>query len=215
MAPRSIIRCSLVCGVALLLLLACTSRVPAQSTYGLKDTTAVDSATGAPPAARSPRATGRAPQDTVKMAHGVPLSKSPSGALIRSIAVPGWGQLYVDRPYKALVFFGVNVGMVYGAVFQHVQFLDYVDKADSVTPDDPDDPQSVEQARRLSEFYEDTANFYRDDRNRLIWWSAGVILLASLDAYVEAHLYDFRIDPTIGTTPQGDGPSVGISITLP
>ena len=69
-------------------------------------------------------------------------------------------------------------------------------------------PSAQENFRRL-------ADFYRDDRNRLVWWTVGLTLIAGFDAYVEAHLYDFRIDPELGTTPEEDGPALNITITFP
>ncbi len=140
---------------------------------------------------------------TVHMVNGVPLSKHPTGAFIRSLVVPGWGQLYTDNWFKSAVFFGVGVGMWYGVYTQNDQYHHFQDLARR---------QKSETQRELMQ---KSADFYLDDRNRLIWWTAGLTLLSAFDAYVEAHLYDFEIDPTLGVTPSGDGPQIGISITLP
>lgn len=138
----------------------------------------------------------------VRMDHGVPVSKNPTGALFRSLVVPGWGQLYTGHPIKAVVFFGTDLGMLYGIYSQNRQYEDYLDQAGNTKSD-------IYRAR-----LEDLADFYRDDRNKLIWWTAGVMLLSGFDAYVEAHLYDFRIEPMLGTTPSGTGITTGLRITF-
>lgn len=137
------------------------------------------------------------------MSHGVPVSKNPTFAAFRSILVPGWGQLYTGHWMKAVAFFGVDAGMVYGAVVQNNRYNDYLAQSQET--------KSYEKKKQL----QNLADFYRDDRNKLIWWTAGVMLLSGFDAYVEAHLYDFRIDPTLGTTPSGDGMRAGIQVTFP
>ena len=129
-----------------------------------------------------------------------PAVKNPTGAALRSLVIPGWGQLYTGHWFKALVYFGTDAGMIYGILRQDARYMDYL-------------AQSKEQKTdRLRSEYERVAAFYRDDRNRLIWWTAGWTLLATFDAFVEAHLYGFHIDPTLGITPQGDGPQVRITI---
>ncbi len=130
-----------------------------------------------------------------------PRAKSSTGAVLRSMLVPGWGQLYTGHWFKALAFFGTDVGIIYGAVFQHGRYVDALELADN----------SKTEEERVR--YEHSADFYRDDRNRLIWWAAGVTLLSAVDAYVEAELYGFHIDPTLGTTPDGQGLKAGLSIT--
>ncbi len=130
-------------------------------------------------------------------------SKNPTLTAIRSLLIPGWGQAYTGHWFKAVAYFGADAGMIYGAVVQHGRYKDNLDKS----------KRQKTVAQRLE--YEDIANFYRDDRNRLIWWAAGVTLLATFDAFVEAHLYDFDINPSLGVTPEGDGPSAGITITFP
>jgi hypothetical protein len=44
-------------------------------------------------------------------------------------------------------------------------------------------------------------NFYLENRRLSNWWLAGVILLSMIDAYVDAHLYDFDESPELGATP--------------
>ncbi|GBE30593.1 MAG TPA: hypothetical protein ENH10_01110 [Bacteroidetes bacterium] len=133
---------------------------------------------------------------------GVKLSKSPVGAALRSAAIPGWGQLYVDNWMFAVVFAGVDAGLIYGTFVQHDRYLGALEDAEGAKRDDD----------RI--LLERSANFYRDDRNKLGWYIAGITLLASLDAYVEAHLHDFYIDPILATPPNNDGLQIGFRFTF-
>ena len=129
--------------------------------------------------------------------------KSPTGALFRSMIIPGWGQAYTGKWLKALIYFGSDVGMRYGAYHQNRLYQENLDYSKH---------QKSEYIRLQ---YEDAADFYRNDRNRLIWWTAGLTLLSMFDAYVEGHLYDYRIDPTVGITQGSQSITLGISLTIP
>ena len=142
----------------------------------------------------------------VNMSHGVPLRKNPTKAFIMSLLVPGLGQFYTHNYFKSIAFFGTDVGMIAG-IFQQ----DRLSKANyqmAIQTREDEAPEPI------STWHEYLGGFYKSDRNKLIWWTAGITLLAATDAYVEAHLYDFHIDPTLGVTPQGDGVTTGLRITF-
>ncbi len=141
-------------------------------------------------------------EDDQKLSHGVPLSKSPGWAAARSAILPGWGQAYVGNWIFATVFAGAEAGLVYGAYVQHDRYVTALEKSENVKKD----------ADRI--VLERSANFYRDDRNKLFWYIAGLTIIASMDAYVEAHLYDFHIDPVLSTPPSGDGIQAGLRFTF-
>ena len=44
---------------------------------------------------------------------------SPTGAALRSLAFPGWGQVYVKQPLKAVIYAGIEQGFIYGIYRQH------------------------------------------------------------------------------------------------
>ena len=96
-------------------------------------------------------------------------TKSPTVAMIRSALLPGWGQWYNDQKWKALLVFGGEVALVGNAVY-------YNQRVAKGTSDDE---------RR----------FYRDVRGRFLWWFLAVHLLNVLDAYVDAHLWNFDTGP--------------------
>ncbi len=95
---------------------------------------------------------------------------SPAGAAFRSLAIPGWGQAYVKRPLKAVIYGGIQQALVFSVFMRDHQY-------------------------RIERDYgeEHKADFYRNERNRLSWYLAGAVLLSTVDAYVDAHLYDFDV----------------------
>lgn len=111
--------------------------------------------------------------------------KSPTGALLRSMVFPGWGQWYNEQKIKAAVVFTAE-GFLIG-------FAVYLNK--KVTDSEPGSSERI---------------FYTDRRNLTYWLIGGVTLLSMLDAYVDAYLYDFDTGPDlalrIGTLPASSNP---------
>lgn len=100
--------------------------------------------------------------------------KNPTGAMLRSLALPGWGQWYNGKRFKAVVVAGVEVGLVVDAIVQN------------------------QLAAASEDFY--SREFYRNNRSLAIWWLGAAILYSMADAYVDAHLFDFddSLDLTLG-----------------
>ena len=106
--------------------------------------------------------------------------RSPTGALLRSLAVPGWGQFYNRKYIKALV---VAAGETY-CIVQAVRHWDFADQAwDLYTSEDDID-------------YYYMYDFHQDRRNLFLWLSGLAIFLSMVDAYVDAHLAGFDVDVT-------------------
>lgn len=99
--------------------------------------------------------------------------KSPTGAMIRSALVPGWGQIYNGSWLKALIVVGTEAGLAGNAMVMNRQMLD------SNTADE--------------------RAFYKYHRGTFIWWFAGIYLLNILDAYVDAQLFEFDVSPDLGS----------------
>lgn len=97
--------------------------------------------------------------------------KSPTGALLRSLVFPGWGQWYNDQKIKAGIAFAAEGFFVGLAVYNN---------------------DKMNHAQTNSELA-----YYRDKRNLSYWLLGGVVLLSMLDAYVDAYLYDFDAGPDL------------------
>jgi len=128
------------------------------------------------------------------------LHQNPTGALFKSMLVPGWGQ-YGNRSYiKAGVVVGLQTWFISSAV------------------------QAGREASDAKLLFDQAPNFdrftawdnKRKSRNQYIWLAGIVTFLSMFDAYVDAHLSGSPTDPKndkfgleIGPTDQG-----GISAAL-
>jgi len=127
--------------------------------------------------------------------------RSPTGALLRSLALPGWGQLYNRKYIKAFVVAGLETFLIVEAV----RFWDLAEQAydEFSSVDDP--------TLRLLYYYD--YDFYRDRRNLFLYFSGVTIFLSMIDAYVDAHLQNFDVDIT-PSFDEEDPESFGLSLTF-
>jgi len=174
-----------------------------------------------------------APDSNLTASYAVPDSSdlpSPTGALWRSLVVPGWGQVYVGQPPKAPFVVGALGGLVGLSLYLNGRYTRYrqaylyvvnEETPDATTPN-PDNP--------FAPFFQDwvdsgaqpatTIRQLRDDgrRNRdlAILGTGLVYALQALDAYVAAHLVDFDVseDLSLHVLPSADGPQLVAIIRL-
>jgi len=106
--------------------------------------------------------------------------KSPTGALFRSVAFPGWGQFYNDKYFKSLIVFGTETTFITLAVIEWGRRNEHKRNFEHLPPDHPDKAWEFEQFR-----------FYEDRRNLFLWITTGIVFLSMFDAYVDAQLYNF------------------------
>ena len=100
--------------------------------------------------------------------------KSSTAAVLRSLVVPGWGQFYNESYVKAVAFAGIEGSLIFSASYQHDQ---------------------MKRFEKAQDFPRE--RFYRNSRNRLLWWLAGTVLLSMGDAYVDAQLYGLDVSPDL------------------
>jgi hypothetical protein len=101
--------------------------------------------------------------------------RSPSGALLRSAVLPGWGQFYNDRPVKGMILGTLELGLLAFLITEHASAEAARD--DYYQSGDPADEASYEK--------------HSDRRLDLIWYTSAAWLYGMLDAYVDAHLFAF------------------------
>lgn len=112
-------------------------------------------------------------------------SKSATGAIIRSLVLPGWGQIYVENHWKAPIFFGAAAGLTYLIIWNNNQFIEKKNLFNQTEAENPNDP--------MLPVLKNSREFYRDNRDRSAFFLAGVYILAAVDSYVGAHLFDFDV----------------------
>ena len=113
------------------------------------------------------------PSDT-----GFVMQKSPWGAVLRSAVLPGFGQFYNESYWKIPVIWGTGALLISGWVYNNNLYNDNKDLFISTG-------QSLYQYRR---------DFYRNERDNFTIYLAVLYILNILDAYVDAHLYDFTVE---------------------
>lgn len=120
--------------------------------------------------------------------------RSPMGALLRSVAVPGWGQYYNHKYLKSAIVFGAES-------FFLIKSAQWWKKAE----DQYKLVQQTESGRDFSIYIN-----YRDRRNDYLWLTGLSVFLSMFDAYVDAHLSGFDFD----LTPDFAGEDVGAHVKL-
>ncbi len=117
--------------------------------------------------------------------------RSPMGALLRSVVVPGWGQLYNRKYIKAGLVAGFETFFLIKAVDWWRRTEDQYD----LVQNSPEELQPFEFARYQN---------YRQNRNDYLWAAGITIFLSMFDAYVDAHLAGFDIDVTPDFEPESE-----------
>ncbi len=108
-------------------------------------------------------------------------AKNSHVAVISALVFPGLGQMYNERPLKAAIAFGAE--MFY---FSQI-YLEYRNAEREQLKRDrylPGSPEWDEHDAWMNEYEERMIDW--------VWWSAFTILIATLDAYIDAHLYDMQ-----------------------
>ena len=115
---------------------------------------------------------------------------SPSWIGVRSLVIPGWGQYYNGHKLKSGIIAGTQLTMAYSIILQNERFQNAKSAYDRDT--------TASSRTHWKAFMK----FYENDRNKMIWWSAGAMLYSVYDAFVDAHLKNFEVGSTIEPTGQ-------------
>ncbi len=119
------------------------------------------------------------------------MQKSPWGAVLRSAVVPGFGQYYNESYWKIPVFLGFFGYYTAGWIRNNDNYKTYKDLY----------TQSINEGSANSR-YKTLRDFYVDQRDRFAIYIAITYFLNLVDAYVDAHLFDFNVeeDPNTNST---------------
>lgn len=132
---------------------------------------------------------------------------TPNGAIWRSLVMPGWGQMYVESYWKAPIFFGGAVTLGYLIYYNQINYSDYADRLEQMELSDPD--------YNITKLWRE---YYRDNRDMSGFYLLAVYVLATVDAYVGAHLYDFEVsdDLTLNLHIRNGNfsPMIGLSLNI-
>lgn len=131
---------------------------------------------------------------------GFVMQKSPTGAMLRSALIPGWGQFYNESYWKIPVFWGISGWFIYLWIDRNNLYNDYKDLYQ----------QSLSESSSYSSTYKDYRDFYRDARDQYAIYLGLTYFLNIIDAYVDAHLFDFDV----GINQYTQKPELNIRIKL-
>jgi Family of unknown function (DUF5683) len=116
------------------------------------------------------------------------MTRTPMMAVLYSSVLPGLGQFY-NKSYWKIPIIGVVGGyFVYEIIKNNNSYIDYrTSYANSQSPLSPGGDQRLKLLR----------DFYRDQRDQFYLYAAMVYLINIVDAYVDAHLFDFDVSDRI------------------
>lgn len=120
--------------------------------------------------------------------------RSPSGALFRSLAVPGWGQFYNGEYVKGPIVIAAQATCVYLAIDRYLTARDYYNQSRNTSDEN--------ERENLYGKYND----YILETEFWGWLYVGFMALSAMDAYVDAHLSDWDVEdlPKDDKAPGGD-----------
>ncbi|MCD4733782.1 hypothetical protein K8R78_06040 [bacterium] len=136
--------------------------------------------------------TGEEPAEIAEpVAIPAPWKPEPTEALWRSGVLAGWGQFYNDEWLKGVLMLGVEVATVYGIVYHADQAA--IEKRLAESYANNSDQYEIDSNSSQASEHQQNFNDHRIAYETHIWLTALVLVYSMLDAYVDAHLYDFEV----------------------
>lgn len=136
------------------------------------------------------------------------LKKSPTTAILYSCVLPGLGQYYVESYWKIPLFTGATGFLAYAIIANNGLFTDVendiarLEQANGIT-----NASAIALLKREREVYR--------DRRDLAWIGLGAVyVIAAIDAYTGAHLFDFDVSDKIAGTIIPNPAIAGVTLTL-
>jgi len=160
------------------------ARPPAVSAFGGGGTAAPDTSGGSPDIGSKEsikREMARIGQAEVPGARQWERQKSPTVAVVSSMVLPGLGQLYNGRRIKTVIAVGAF------SYYLGTAWLEQKEAQRRLKARDALDPDTFEWSEEDAWY-----QFYKESARDYLWWSGAVWLIAALDAFIDAHLYDVR-----------------------
>lgn len=138
---------------------------------------------------------------------------NPTKAVLFAL-IPGMGQVYNRKYWKLPIVYGAFMGCLYAITWNNRNYQDYSDAYRDLVNDQLNKLPQEEwhqswqnmSSRDPADLYKDSnfqttlknrKDYYRRYRDLSIILTAGVYALSMIDAYVDAHLFDFDITPDL------------------
>ena len=133
---------------------------------------------------------------------------SPRKAVIYSAIFPGLGQVYNRQYWKLPILYSGFVGFTYAITWNNGYYRDYLGGYQDIMDSNPEtnrwhnmlpygmDVESVD-TQWFSDVLKQRKDYYRYYRDLSIIGTVALYMLAIVDAYVDAQLFDFDMSPDL------------------
>ena len=133
---------------------------------------------------------------------------TPRRAVIYSAIFPGLGQIYNRKYWKLPILYGGFVGLTYAITWNNGYYRDYLGGYQDIMDDNPNtnrwhdmlpfgrDPETVDK-KWFTDVLQKRKDYYRYYRDLSIISTVAVYMIAMVDAYVDAQLFDFDMSPDL------------------
>ena len=125
-------------------------------------------------------------------------AKSTTTALIASMIVPGAGQIYNGSYWKAPLIWGLEY--YFASVYRSQNNLYKQNRAIYVPLRDSAAVTGNTTTLGTANNYLNISNFYRNQRDTFGWYMVIAYAVNILDAYVDASLFNFEVNPNLQPT---------------
>ena len=164
-----------------------TATATADSSAGISRGAADPGVMPAGGAERGPRLERRADAtgDTARIGPRRGRFDAPRWVMLRSLAFPGWGQLHNGSWLKAVVIGGTESWIIVSLVEDNRSLRQLREQADRA------------KAEGDNGGFEVAVNAYNSRLNRFVsrqWQLGGLLIYSLMDAYVDAHFRDFKVE---------------------
>ena len=132
---------------------------------------------------------------------------NPKRALWLSLVVPGAGQIYNRKYWKLPIIYGGFLGCTYAFMWNQQMYRDYSQAYLDIMDDDPNTKSYMDmlpprfnisgREEQFKALFKRKKDYYRRYRDLSAFCFAGVYLLSIVDAYVDAQLSVFDINPDL------------------
>ncbi|NLY23946.1 MAG: hypothetical protein GX042_02885 [Bacteroidales bacterium] len=133
---------------------------------------------------------------------------TPRKAVIYSAIFPGLGQVYNRKYWKLPILYGGFVGFTYAITWNNGYYRDYLGGYQDIMDDNPDtnrwhkmlpygrDPETID-VKWFTDVLQKRKDYYRYYRDLSVIGTVALYMIAMVDAYVDAQLFDFDMSPDL------------------